>query len=151
MVILVCEAAIDRFIIRLGLRLQGLLMIQIKKFYENICGRWKNRVKIFAWRACKDSLPTAHKLQQKLVIVEDKCSFYNSEVKSLTHALINCEMIRGVWGNYFSRFIIERCDTVMEMALWLCQRKESNKLNAFLWFFGVFRLEETNMFMSRLS
>lgn len=54
---------------------------------------WKfqtpNRIRVFAWRACKESLPTLHNLKQREVLVDEVCPFYGEEVEDLVHAIFS--------------------------------------------------------------
>ena len=55
---------------------------------------WKvwvpNKIKVFAWRACHEILPTAVNLTRRRVIHKDKCSVCTTESKSTIHALWDC-------------------------------------------------------------
>ncbi|XP_041004081.1 uncharacterized protein LOC121249435 [Juglans microcarpa x Juglans regia] len=65
---------------------------------------WKmqvpKRIQIFAWRACKDILPTLHNLKKKKVDVEDRCCFYKEAPEDVHHALVYCPSFKGLWQNY---------------------------------------------------
>ncbi|XP_075668611.1 uncharacterized protein LOC142638468 [Castanea sativa] len=49
--------------------------------------RLPNKIKVFAWRACHEILPTAANLNRRKVITEDKCSVCTREMESTIHAL----------------------------------------------------------------
>ncbi|XP_042972972.1 uncharacterized protein LOC122304773 [Carya illinoinensis] len=53
--------------------------------------------KIFAWKACKESLPTKHNLMQKKVLSEDMCKMCNTETEDVAHALCFCPSVREAW------------------------------------------------------
>ena len=55
---------------------------------------WKlripNKIKVFAWRACHEILPTTVNLTRRRVIHEDKCLVCTTESESTIHALWDC-------------------------------------------------------------
>lgn len=66
--------------------------------------KWKmqvpNKIKVFAWRACKDSLPTQNNL--KRIISEEVCCFCHAVCEDLVHALISCPSINDHWEFFMS-------------------------------------------------
>ncbi|KAL0012077.1 hypothetical protein SO802_007185 [Lithocarpus litseifolius] len=63
---------------------------------------WKlripNKIKVFAWRACHEILPTAVNLTRRRVILEDKCSLCTGEPETTIHALWDCVVAQDVWA-----------------------------------------------------
>lgn len=61
---------------------------------------WKmqvpNRVKIFAWRVCKNDLPSLKNLQAKKVVTEAKCRWCKVEEEDINHALLYCPSFKDV-------------------------------------------------------
>lgn len=58
------------------------------------------KVKVFAWRAAKDSLPTREKLMHRRVPVEVHCPFYNYSLEDLHHALFSYPQLSQVWAQH---------------------------------------------------
>ncbi|CAI9782465.1 unnamed protein product [Fraxinus pennsylvanica] len=96
---------------------------------------WKmkvpHKVKVFAWKACKHGLPTSLNLAKKHILGQSLCSLCNSETEDLHHAVINCNMLRGVWNNFFPELVNNNCSQIKEKALALCETKEVTKLDTF--------------------
>ena len=63
---------------------------------------WKlripNKIKVFAWRACHEILPTTVNLTRRRVIHEDKCSICTIESESTIHALWDCAAAQDIWA-----------------------------------------------------
>ena len=59
------------------------------------------KIRIFAWRACMNALPTMQNLQLSGVVVEEFCPLCNHSSESTSHALIHCEFAAKVWSNWF--------------------------------------------------
>lgn len=51
------------------------------------------KIKIFAWRACNDSLPCFKKLYSKKIVDNMKCKLCNQPMEDLSHALLFCNSI----------------------------------------------------------
>ena len=58
-----------------------------------------SNVRIFAWRACVDALPTMVNLQKRSIGENDLCPCCGFESKTLFHSIIKCEVARRVWEN----------------------------------------------------
>ncbi|XP_075670128.1 uncharacterized protein LOC142639875 [Castanea sativa] len=58
------------------------------------------KVRIFAWRACLDGLPTRLNLAKKGLIVEAECPLYEKATESTSHAFIYCDKLCEVWWNW---------------------------------------------------
>jgi len=63
-----------------------------------------NAVKMFAWRACQNILPTRRNLCKRRVIEEANCPCCGLEEESLIHALWTCPAAPDVWGSKTSPF-----------------------------------------------
>ncbi|KAL0011249.1 hypothetical protein SO802_006357 [Lithocarpus litseifolius] len=63
---------------------------------------WKlripNKIKVFAWRACHEILPTVVNLTRRRVIHEDKCSLCTGEPETTIHALWDCAVAQDIWA-----------------------------------------------------
>lgn len=58
------------------------------------------KIKIFAWRACNDSLPCLKKLYRKKIVRKMNCKFWNQYTEDLSHALLYCFSISYWWKAY---------------------------------------------------
>ncbi|KAL5818508.1 hypothetical protein ACOSQ4_022350 [Xanthoceras sorbifolium] len=60
---------------------------------------WKlndpNKIKVFAWRACKEILPTNLNLSKKGIPVSHLCSFCGLALESSDHALWGCSRLKS--------------------------------------------------------
>ncbi|KAF5452055.1 hypothetical protein F2P56_027093 [Juglans regia] len=96
-----------------------------------------NRVKVFAWRVCKNGLLTLQNLRNRKVLEETKCQWCNEEEEDISHALVYCPFIKDYWYNHFS-FLKEtdvRMDFV-QIALTVLSRgniREIEKLFLMAW------------------
>ena len=63
---------------------------------------WKlelpEKVKIFAWRAWLNGLPTLDNMQMRGLCSNYTCSVCDEEVECLTHSLITCDFAFSVWA-----------------------------------------------------
>ena len=59
--------------------------------------RLPNKIKVFAWRACHEILPTAANLTKRRVINDDKCLICTRETESTIHALWDCAAVQDIW------------------------------------------------------
>ena len=55
------------------------------------------KVKIFAWRACLDALPTMVNLKKRGIDENGLCPCCGSELEAISHSLIHCEVAKRVW------------------------------------------------------
>nr|XP_023889503.1 uncharacterized protein LOC112001554 [Quercus suber] len=56
------------------------------------------KVKIFAWRACMNGLPTLYNLRCKGLNFAGFCSLCDKCMETTTYALIHCEHARATWA-----------------------------------------------------
>lgn len=76
-------------------------LLQLKMFWKMLLRmKTPNKVKVFAWRACRDGLPTVQNLRLKQIDVEDKCHSCQKEGEDLLHALVMCPNIYSWWLLY---------------------------------------------------
>ncbi|XP_042972957.1 uncharacterized protein LOC122304758 [Carya illinoinensis] len=59
---------------------------------------------MFAWRVCKDILPTPVNLRWKKVVEESLCCFCLDNEEDINHALLICPTNQIVWQKYFPLF-----------------------------------------------
>ncbi|XP_042962388.1 uncharacterized protein LOC122296651 [Carya illinoinensis] len=55
------------------------------------------KIKIFTWKAFKESLPTKHNLMLRKVLNEDFCKLCNTKTKDVAHALCFYPSVREAW------------------------------------------------------
>ncbi|KAL0320134.1 UNVERIFIED_CONTAM: hypothetical protein Sradi_5274900 [Sesamum radiatum] len=56
------------------------------------------KVRLFAWRACRDSLPTSSNLARRGVSREGACPWCGTAGEDLFHTLLRCHFARLVWA-----------------------------------------------------
>ena len=56
------------------------------------------KIKIFAWRACVNGLPTKEKLCFRGINTNNDCPTYTRKMESIHHALLHCEFASCVWS-----------------------------------------------------
>ena len=56
------------------------------------------KIKIFAWRACVNSLPVYVKMADRGIQLCCDCPVCGDSFESLTHALIQCDFALSVWA-----------------------------------------------------
>lgn len=57
-----------------------------RKFWKYLCSmNLPHKVRHFAWRACKDILPTKENLERRKVLVDSCCEVCQTDVESLGH------------------------------------------------------------------
>ena len=63
---------------------------------------WKlrvpNKIKVFAWRALYDILPTRENLARRRIVTDGTCELCQRENESVFHALWECSVAKGVWA-----------------------------------------------------
>ncbi|KAF5478058.1 hypothetical protein F2P56_004648, partial [Juglans regia] len=57
-----------------------------------------SRVKVFAWRACKNGLPTLQNLKTRKFVKEATCEWCKEDDEDTDHALLSCKTAREVWA-----------------------------------------------------
>ena len=70
--------------------------------------RLPNKVKVFAWRASHEILPTAVNLTIRKVIHDDKCVICTWELESTIHAFWDCAAVQDIWVGSFRKLQISR-------------------------------------------
>ena len=68
---------------------------------------WKlhipNKVRIFAWRACHDILPTQLKLARRRITEDDICPLCKQAAETAIHAIWECSVAQDVWAGCVRR------------------------------------------------
>ncbi|XP_042958214.1 uncharacterized protein LOC122293826 [Carya illinoinensis] len=82
---------------------------------------WKmpvpNKIKIFAWRACKDVLPSKANLLLKHVPNDGLCNFSNEDLEGSYHALVNCKQLQKAWQAFLPAIGVDLSLNVFEVVL----------------------------------
>ena len=73
------------------------------------------KIKIFAWRACMNALPTMQNLRSGGVVVEVSCPFCNHCCESTSHASIHCDLVSNVWSNQ-TECLIKLLDSIFDIS-----------------------------------
>jgi hypothetical protein len=68
-----------------------------------------SKVKLFAWRACQNLLPTRDNLYKRKVIQDPVCPCCGLEVETIIHSLWSCSAAKDVWGDNLSCF--QKCSS----------------------------------------
>lgn len=95
---------------------------------------WKlqvpNKIKVFAWRTYQKSLlPYLSKLRQRLIINDELCPLYWTEVKDIYHALFECLKINLIWSKHVLNLVQQNDDrAITRMIQQLCGTVEMEKL-----------------------
>ncbi|KAL9426467.1 hypothetical protein AB3S75_033282 [Citrus x aurantiifolia] len=55
------------------------------------------KIRIFAWRAAKNLLPSAENLWKRKVIQEPVCQMCNNKLETVFHALVGCKVVQKIW------------------------------------------------------
>ena len=58
------------------------------------------KIRIFAWRACMNGLPTRLNLCRRGVNINPSCPICDQELESTNHALIKCDLAKQVWDRW---------------------------------------------------
>ena len=70
-----------------------------RRFWKQL---WKintpHKVRHFAWRACKDILPTKENLVRRKVLVVGSCEMCQSSLEMSGHLFWECEWVREAWA-----------------------------------------------------
>ena len=61
---------------------------------------WHLKVRIFAWRACRNGLPTKLNLRCRGLNSSSFCPLCNKEMESLQHALLHCTHAKHTWVSW---------------------------------------------------
>lgn len=80
-----------------------------------------NKIKGFAWRACKDGLPTTTNLVKKHVLTDDTCRFCLAAREDITYVVVNCGAIPDMWQFYLPELKFDPSVSLFEKALQICE------------------------------
>ena len=58
------------------------------------------KIRIFAWRACMNGLPTRLNLYQRGVNINPLCPMCEQEPESISHTLLHCNFAKQVWDKW---------------------------------------------------
>jgi hypothetical protein len=67
-------------------------------------------VKLFAWRACQNLLPTRDNLYKRKVIQDPSCPCCSYAIETVIHSLWSCPATEDAWGDHFSCF--KKCSSL---------------------------------------
>lgn len=91
------------------------------------------RVKLFAWRACLDALPTRLGLHKRMCSMEANCSLCGGREESAVHALFDCGLAQSVWDvSDIDACLPEGCDNVRDWWAVRLPQLNEEQVNVFL-------------------
>lgn len=91
-----------------------------------------HKIKLFAWRACKDKLSCVLNLQKKKVQVDLLCVFYKASTEDLLHAMFLCPKIQQ-WWTFFPPLTqnMKQAGSLLELAMLGKDHGKANELDTF--------------------
>ena len=91
------------------------------------------KIKIFAWRACVNGLPTYDNISKRGINCSTACPVYGLEPEDINHALLHCEVASLVWSLWpdYSRPPQGHHWSFLDMALHLNYSNASQALDLF--------------------
>ena len=93
---------------------------QLRRFWKYL---WScnipHKIRHFAWRACKEVLPTKENLVRRKVLLDGACDECNLEVESLAHLFWRCQHASEIWrtSNLFQGSLVHQFGSFMDI-LW---------------------------------
>ena len=70
----------------------------LRRFWKSL---WRlpipHKVKLFAWRVCREALPTKVNLKRRKVLLEDLCDWCKVKPETVGHDLWGCLKVQEVW------------------------------------------------------
>ena len=111
----------------------------LRSFWKGI---WKmripNKIKIFCWGACTESLPTLANLHRRKVVTSPLCSSCGTSRETVLHALWECNQVQACWGHSFMKVRQAQLHlgSFMDLVSAARQLKEDQELfTVIAWFF----------------
>lgn len=124
-----------------------------KKFWDTL---WRlklpQKVKIFAWRACQEGLPSKQNLIRRRIPTTSQCCFCDTQVEDLRHALLYCPPIKQALASRFSVFQNKDYQGgFMQAAIDIMTKNSTNALSDFLLFTWAFWFRRNKMIHEQLN
>lgn len=88
------------------------------------------KIQVFAWKACKEGLPTTHNLVKRHVNVNNKCCFCSQSLEDVLHALFLCDELQPWWDKYLSS-LSALPNIFFYLACWLSHHINEKDLDKF--------------------
>ncbi|KAH9698518.1 reverse transcriptase domain-containing protein [Citrus sinensis] len=100
------------------------------------------KIKIFLWRAINNILPTSENLWKMRVVQKPICQICNSNVETISHALLGCKMAKKIWrSSQFPDMLVEsKSHDISGMFQGLTKKQHISKMEtiaALLWVTGL--------------
>ena len=98
---------------------------------------WKlkvpNKIRVFAWRACQNILPTRENLFRRKVIQDEFCERCNQAPESVLHVLWECGAAQDVWAVAPGRLqkVCTEQREFLQLFEYLCHRMSVEELELF--------------------
>ena len=108
------------------------------------------KMRIFAWRACVNGLPTHLNMERRGIEVDAKCPLCEKAIESTEHALLYYGKICDVWWNWQSCPINMLVGThdIVDVALQILESSTSHDLETLFVMLGRSGTTKTKWFMS---
>lgn len=94
---------------------------------------WKmkvpNKVRLFAWRAGTEGLPSLANLKKSISSIDSSCIFCRQSLEDTAHALFYCQDLHRGWLNFMPLLIdVPTNLNFLKLVVWVKQRKEPEAL-----------------------
>ena len=99
---------------------------------------WKlnvpSKIKLFAWRACQNILPTCVNLARRKIIEDDLCELCKRAPENGIHVLWECGVARGIWAGSLVKLqkFTQGQGDVLQLLAELLQRLSTEEFEVFL-------------------
>ncbi|KAL0003811.1 hypothetical protein SO802_011372 [Lithocarpus litseifolius] len=92
-----------------------------------------SKIRIFAWRACMNALPTMLNLKIRGVCTEAICPTCDQCIENTSHAFLECDTPRSIWSLWSGRpaFLENRQADIVDVALHVICNGSSQDLETF--------------------
>ena len=91
------------------------------------------KVRIFAWRLCKNALPTFVNLHKRGVDICDVCPVCGMEPETSCHIFVKCEMAKRVWSCWLDCpvLLLNVNRNIVDIAMEILESSSSSELEIF--------------------
>ena len=91
------------------------------------------KIKIFAWRACVNGLPTKEKLCSRGINTSFDCPNCSEELESIHHVLLHCKFASHMWNFWVDGLLLIQRNTWIfsDLALFILSHKSLQDLELF--------------------
>ena len=92
------------------------------------------KVKIFAWWACVNGLPSRDKVCSRGISSNPECPICGKDIENVLHALLHCDYAKWVWGCWSDMppTVLRNSWSFQDSVMYLLTNKSSHDLELFL-------------------